>query len=48
VNSAEELAKEAAAASKDNKVKIPVKILRDGKTVNVEVSFPKKLKTANL
>lgn len=48
VNSAEELAKEAATASKDNKVKIPVKILRNGKTVNVEVSFPKKLKTANL
>ena len=47
VNSADELVREAATASKD-KVKIPVKLLRNGKTVNVEVSFPKKLKTANL
>jgi serine protease Do len=47
VNSAEELAKEAAAAGKD-KIKIPVKLLRDGKTMNLDVTFPKKLKTANL
>jgi serine protease Do len=47
VNSAEELAKETAAAAKD-KIKIPVKLLRDGKTMNLDVAFPKKLKTANL
>lgn len=47
VNSADELAKEAAEAIKE-KAKVPVKLRRDGKTMSLEVSFPKKLKTANL
>lgn len=47
VNSADELAKEATEAAKGT-AKIPVKLRRDGKSMSVEVSFPKRLKTANL
>lgn len=47
VNSAEELAREAAAAGKE-KIKVPVKLLRNGKTMNLDIVIPKKLKTANL
>lgn len=46
VNSADELSREAVAAK--DKAKIPVKLLRDGKTVSVDIVIPKKLKTANL
>ena len=46
VNSADELAAEANAARE--KSKIPVKLLRNGKSMSLEISIPKKLKTANL
>lgn len=47
VNSTDELSRQANSSFKE-KVKIPVKLQRGGKTVNVEVLVPKKLKTANL
>lgn len=46
VNSADEIAK-LMKASKD-KVSVKVKLLRKGKTENVEVKIPRKLKTADL
>lgn len=46
VNGADEVAK-IIKESKD-KISVKVKLLRDGKTENVEVRIPRKLKTANL
>jgi serine protease Do len=46
VNSANDLS-EGARAAKD-KVSIKVNLLRDGKTQEIEIKIPKKLKTANL
>ena len=46
VNGADEMAK-IIRESKD-KVSIMVKLQRDGKTQNIEVKIPKKLKTADL
>ncbi|NML20401.1 PDZ domain-containing protein [Pseudoflavitalea sp. G-6-1-2] len=46
VNSADELSREVGEAK--DKPKSSVKLLRDGKTVNLDILTPKKLKTANL
>lgn len=46
VNSADDLSREAGAAK--DKAKIPVKLLRNGKTVSLDIVIPKKLKTADL
>jgi serine protease Do len=46
VNSATELAEAAREAREKNT--IPVTISRDGKTQNIDIKIPKKLKTANL
>ncbi|HEX7846405.1 MAG TPA: PDZ domain-containing protein, partial [Chitinophagaceae bacterium] len=46
VNSADEVAK-IIRESKD-KISVMIKLKRDGKTQNVEVKIPRKLKTANL
>lgn len=46
VNSADELSREVGEAK--DKPKSSVKLLRDGKAVNLDILTPKKLKTANL
>ncbi len=46
INSADEIAK-LMKESKD-KVSVKVRLLRKGKTENVEVKIPRKLKTADL
>jgi len=46
INSADQLVEQARVAKDLNNIK--VKLLRSGKTENIEIKIPKKLKTANL
>jgi serine protease Do len=46
IKSADDLVEQARAARELNSIK--VKLLREGKSENIEIKIPKKLKTANL